>query len=45
MRQVLVPVASRDVTALDRVGLLRVDPSQHALDPVPLGDSSRVELA
>lgn len=24
------------------VGLLRVDPKQHALDPVPLGDSSRV---
>ncbi|MFL5953007.1 MAG: S1C family serine protease [Gaiellaceae bacterium] len=24
------------------VGVLRVDPSQHALDPVPLGDSSRV---
>jgi 2-alkenal reductase len=26
----------------DDVGVLRVDPSQHGLDPVPLGDSSRV---
>ncbi len=26
----------------DDVGVLRVDPKQHALDPVPLGDSSRV---
>jgi len=26
----------------DDVGVLRIDPKQHALDPVPLGDSSRV---
>ena len=26
----------------DDVGVLRVDPTQHALDPVPLGNSSRV---
>ncbi len=26
----------------DDVGVIRVDPAQHALDPVPLGDSSRV---
>jgi 2-alkenal reductase len=26
----------------DDVGVLRVDPKQHALDPVPLGNSSRV---
>jgi len=26
----------------DDVGVLRVNPKQHALDPVPLGDSSRV---
>ncbi len=26
----------------DAVGLIRVDPAQHALEPVPLGDSSRV---
>src|SRR5436309_1624726 len=26
----------------DDVGVLRVDPSRHALDPVPLGNSSRV---
>ena len=26
----------------DDVGVLRVDPSQHALSPVPLGDSNRV---
>ena len=26
----------------DDVGVLRVDPAAHALDPVPLGDSSRV---
>ena len=26
----------------DDVGLIRVDPALHALDPVPLGDSSRV---
>jgi 2-alkenal reductase len=30
------------VDLFDDVGLLRVDSSQHALDPVPLGDSSRV---
>ena len=30
------------VDLFDDVGLLRVDPSQHALDAVPLGDSSRV---
>jgi 2-alkenal reductase len=30
------------VDLFDDVGLLRVDPSQHSLDPVPLGDSSRV---
>jgi 2-alkenal reductase len=26
----------------DDVGLVKVDPAQHSLDPVPLGDSSRV---
>jgi len=26
----------------DDVGVIRVDPAQHTLDPVPLGDSSRV---
>ena len=26
----------------DDVGVLKVDPAEHALDPVPLGDSSRV---
>jgi S1-C subfamily serine protease len=30
------------VDLFDDVGLLRVDPKQHALDPVPLGNSSRV---
>jgi 2-alkenal reductase len=30
------------VDLFDDVGLLRIDPKQHALDPVPLGDSSRV---
>ncbi len=30
------------VDLFDDVGLLRVDPKQHSLDPVPLGDSSRV---
>jgi 2-alkenal reductase len=30
------------VDLFDDVGLLRVDPRQHALDPVPLGSSSRV---
>jgi 2-alkenal reductase len=30
------------VDLFDDVALLRVDPTQHALDPVPLGDSSRV---
>jgi S1-C subfamily serine protease len=30
------------VDLFDDVGLLRVDPTLHALDPVPLGDSSRV---
>jgi 2-alkenal reductase len=30
------------VDLFDDVGVLRVDPSRHALDPVPLGDSSRV---
>lgn len=30
------------VDLFDDVGLLRVDPGQHALDPVPLGNSSRV---
>ena len=30
------------VDLFDDVGLLRIDPSQHVLDPVPLGDSSRV---
>jgi S1-C subfamily serine protease len=30
------------VDLFDDVALLRVDPKQHALDPVPLGDSSRV---
>ena len=30
------------VDLFDDVGLLRIDPRQHALDPVPLGDSSRV---
>jgi S1-C subfamily serine protease len=30
------------VDLFDDVGLLRIDPRQHALDPVPLGNSSRV---
>jgi len=30
------------VDLFDDVGLLRIDPKQHSLDPVPLGDSSRV---
>jgi S1-C subfamily serine protease len=30
------------VDLFDDVGVLRVDPKQHALDPVPLGDSARV---
>jgi S1-C subfamily serine protease len=30
------------VDLFDDVGLLRIDPKQHALDPVPLGNSSRV---
>jgi S1-C subfamily serine protease len=30
------------VDLFDDVGVLRVDPKQHPLDPVPLGDSSRV---
>ena len=30
------------VDLFDDVGVLRVNPAQHALDPVPLGDSSRV---
>src|SRR4051794_15990203 len=30
------------VDLFDDVGVLRVDPKQHSLDPVPLGDSSRV---
>ena len=30
------------VDLFDDVGVLRVDPKQHSLDPVPLGDSARV---
>jgi 2-alkenal reductase len=30
------------VDLFDDVGLLRIDPKRHALDPVPLGNSSRV---
>jgi S1-C subfamily serine protease len=30
------------VDLFDDVGVIRVDPKQHALDPVPLGDSDRV---
>ena len=30
------------VDLFDDVGVLRIDPKQHALDPVPLGNSSRV---
>ncbi len=50
--QVFVEFADRDrVSAkvvgfdlFDDVGLLRVDPAQHALAPVPLGDSSAVRV-
>src|SRR5438105_2069729 len=28
----------------DDVGLLKIDPAEHSLDPVPLGDSSTVEV-
>ena len=37
-----VPATVVGWDVFDDVGLIRVDPAQHALEPVPLGDSSRV---
>ncbi len=37
-----VPATIVGYDLYDDVGVIRVDPAQHALDPVPLGDSSRV---
>ena len=37
-----VPATIVGFDLYDDVGVLRVDPALHALDPVPLGDSSRV---
>ena len=40
--RVVAKVVGWDV--YDDVGLLRVDPAQHSLDPVPLGDSDAVQV-
>ena len=37
-----VPATVVGFDLYDDVGVIRVDPALHALDPVPLGDSSRV---
>jgi S1-C subfamily serine protease len=37
-----VPATVVGWDVFDDVGLIRVDPAQHALEPVPLGDSSKV---
>ena len=37
-----VPASIVGYDLYDDVGVIRVDPTSHALDPVPLGDSSRV---
>jgi 2-alkenal reductase len=39
-----VPVKVVGFDVFDDVGVLRVDPAQHALSPVPLGDSSGVQV-